>query len=441
MKKLDIDYEKIPVIKYLIPELIHIFFLRICRMRIVMKKTEGLKNAFINGMLVTNAFAWYFLFFEVLRDVLSQQTSSNFEILTVFGANTVAIAVSALAALITVDRFKKRALFLRLWLFAGIFVSLVPIGLGVSNTNYLILSSILLGAYFGAGMPATMGHYSEHIKVENRGKTSGITFFAIGLVFAILGAFAIGNIIVACLILAAIKIIGFATFQFAKENDDEHGKIQKISFSSIVKYRSFILYFLPWSMFSLVNYMTGPIIDKIFYSQANNNFLLNVLGPIIIALSALVCGFLSDKLGRKHLVIMGFIMIGLGYGSLGILPLDYSRYIYVFSDGVAWGIFSVIFLLTIWGDLADVKMSDKFYFIGVLPYLFSNFGRLLFEPYLLAIDELAIFSFASVFLFIAVLPLVFAPETLPENIMKALGVNSYVGKAMEKAKKEAKNEQ
>ncbi len=40
-----------------------------------------------------------------------------------------------------------------------------------------------------------------------------------------------------------------------------------------------------------------------------------------------------------------------------------------------------------------------------------------------------IFSFASFFLFIAVLPLVFAPETMSEQIIKNNDLKNYVNKA------------
>jgi hypothetical protein len=40
-----------------------------------------------------------------------------------------------------------------------------------------------------------------------------------------------------------------------------------------------------------------------------------------------------------------------------------------------------------------------------------------------------IFSFASVFLFLAVLPLIYAPETLPEKTMKDRDLKSYIEKA------------
>jgi MFS family permease len=401
----------------------------------VLKKNGGLKSAFINGIIVANAFVWYLIISSFLNDILSQQKASQSEIVLVLGVNIGAIAVSALSASIAINKLKRHAYFLKLWLFVGIFVSLVPIGLGTVNMAYLVFCSIILGSYFGVGMPATMGYYSEHVKVENRGKTSGITFLIIALFYAIAGSIASGNIIITCVILSVIKIIGLVAFKFFMENDQQHEETQNLSFSNIIKYRPFVLYFAPWLMFSLINFMTVPIINKLFVNQSNFSFLTNVIESIFTAISAVSFGFLSDKLGRKRLIIIGFVMLGCGYAALGLLPQSYSIYFYIFSDGIAWGIFSVVFLLTIWGDIADNKISDKFYFAGVLPYIFLNFGSVLLEPYLSEIGSAAIFSFASVFLFLAVLPLVYAPETLPEKIMKNRDLTNYVGKALEKTKK------
>jgi hypothetical protein len=50
-------------------------------------------------------------------------------------------------------------------------------------------------------------------------------------------------------------------------------------------------------------------------------------------------------------------------------------------------------------------------------------------------ETVQIFTFASFFLFIAILPLVYAPETLPEKIMKEKDLKFYVEKAQKIAQK------
>ncbi|HUK85621.1 MAG TPA: hypothetical protein VLU95_07150, partial [Candidatus Acidoferrum sp.] len=51
------------------------------------------------------------------------------------------------------------------------------------------------------------------------------------------------------------------------------------------------------------------------------------------------------------------------------------------------------------------------------------------------------FSFASFFLFIAVIPLMVAPETLPEKVMKDQDLMSYAEKALKQVKKETEKPQ
>jgi hypothetical protein len=102
----------------------------------------------------------------------------------------------------------------------------------------------------------------------------------------------------------------------------------------------------------------------------------------------------------------------------------------------------VLFILTIWGDLAQQKSGEKYYFIGILPYLLSNLTRLFFGTYISSnVIEGTVFSFASFFLFVAILPLIYAPETISEKILKNLDLNNYVNKALEVVKKETAKSQ
>ncbi len=400
-----------------------------------------MKTAAANIALVANAFVWYLLAFNTLKQSLNQLTTSDYEQLLVFGVNAGAIVIAGLVGSFVVEKFKKRASFLYLWMLSGIFLSLIPLGLYAMNITYVTTISILFGAYFGFGMPATMGYHSASSNVGERAKIGGISFLIIGLIFAVVSVIAPNNLIIACLILAAIRIVGVITFYLLHEEEGEIQDSQKVTYKQIVSHRSFLLYFIPWIMFSIVNYTTIPIQERLFSSDPNFVFLYSVVENIIIAISAVTAGFIADRSGRKRLTIIGFILLGIGYATLGLLPISISGYFYVFADGTAWGIFAVILLLTVWGDLAQEKSSEKFYLIGALPYLFSNFLRLLFQPALADITETAIFSFASVFLFLAVLPLFYAPELLPEKVMKDRDLKSYIEKAKQKVQKEAEKSQ
>ena len=57
-----------------------------------------------------------------------------------------------------------------------------------------------------------------------------------------------------------------------------------------------------------------------------------------------------------------------------------------------------------------------------------------------AVAVYTVFSFAAFFLFLAVLPLVYAPETLPEKTMKARELKNYIEKAQKEAEKAQRKE-
>jgi MFS family permease len=249
-----------------------------------------------------------------------------------------------------------------------------------------------------------------------------------------LGAFVLGLLQVTgtaqSLAIAAVwRGLGALAFMLAKPSETRRKNGKSISYKGILTQRSFLLYFIPWVMFCLINQVTNPVIFQTFGKEFAD--LSMALDFALLGISALVSGVICDKIGRRRVAIFGFVMLGVGYAALGLFPQATTTwYFYVVADGVAWGAFYAIFFMTIWGDLASEAPSEKYYAIGGLPYLLSNFLRYALGP--LIADTVAIytiFSLASFFLFLAVLPLMYAPETLPEGHIKERELKIYVAKA------------
>jgi hypothetical protein len=59
----------------------------------------------------------------------------------------------------------------------------------------------------------------------------------------------------------------------------------------------------------------------------------------------------------------------------------------------------------------------------------------LLAPYTKSIPVSTAFSFASFFLFLAVLPLIYAPETLPEREIRRRELRDYIRKAKKMVEK------
>lgn len=194
-------------------------------------------------------------------------------------------------------------------------------------------------------------------------------------------------------------------------------------------------------MFSLVNYLTSPVQSSLVGEQIIASFMLIQNG--FMGISAVVGGFLLDYIGRKRIAIAGFVMIGLSAAVFGVYPGNLlSVYFSAIVGGIAWGFIFVLFILTIWGDLSHGMPSDTYYALGVTPFFISYFLEFTVGKYISAlVPASALFSFTVLFLFLAVLPLVYAPETLPEKTLKDRDLKSYTEKALKQAQKDAEKSQ
>jgi MFS family permease len=295
-----------------------------------------------------------------------------------------------------------------------------------------------------------MGYFSETVRIEKRGRTAGITFLLSGIIMVLLGMVSDGNIGLQTIILSGWRLFGLVAFLVflatgnvpVKEQLAKDTLTKPSHYKSLLTQKSFLLYFIPWALFSLITYLSVPLQTTILANSPNmlKEEYLRGIENILIAVSAVGCGFLSDFVGRKRVSILGFALLGIGYSFVGIQPNNpLSWYFYTVFDGVALGILYVIFVVTIWSDLSNGSRSEKYYAVGVLPFFISYLLSLTAGTEIsTAIQADSIFSFIAVFLFIAVLPLVYAPETLPDKVMKDRDLKSYVENAQKKAKKETR---
>jgi MFS family permease len=190
-------------------------------------------------------------------------------------------------------------------------------------------------------------------------------------------------------------------------------------------------------MFSLINWIEVPIVKTVF---GEGFFVLITFAEVAISgIFAFVGGLISDLVGRKRIIILGFVMLGIEYAVLSFFRgVAISGYVYVFLDGISWGLFSVAFFIVLWGDLAKEGVKEKYYVIGGLPYLLSGFLQVVVGQYIESINVSTAFSLASFFLFLAILPLIYAPETLPEKRIQERQIKKYAEEAKKVVEREAR---
>jgi len=344
------------------------------------------------------------------------------------------LIVSCICGAMLVNKIGRRRLFV-FWTLFGAVSPIALLVLNVGQTPVTMLICIIFGIATGFGMPNSMEYFKRSTNTANRGRYGGLIMLLSGSGFVVLGML-IGGIVVSAFVLIAWRLLGLILLFIAKPFEEHTEKAAIASYWSILSRRSFFLYIIPWLMFSLVNYLT----DSFKYSIVNEPTVavLGLAGNSILAISAIAAGFLLDRVGRKPVAIAGFVLLGLSYSVLGVYPLEMlSWYFYTALFYIASGIFIVLFIVSIWGDLSQDMPSDRFYAIGVAPFFVSQFLGIAFSYVSINISPYALFSFIGFFLFIAVLPLVYAPEILPEKVMKDRDLKSYIENAKKKAQKES----
>jgi len=403
-----------------------------------MARKPAISNVFLQRdflsvfIVVVNAFSWYFPLYLFFENTLENFQMGSTFLLATLGVQYAAAVGFAIVGTALVKRFPSRDTFLSVWMFVGIIASTLMVALETFNSAYILLVSFLLGISLGLGFPSCLAYFGDYSIGENRALLAGITFFASSLCILFIGLLlSFSTLVVGALILAAWRGIGLFLFLLVRSKQDYRKENTiEVSYRSILLDRSFLLYLVPWIMFCLTNFIENPVVNNFFGEDFAPFIPLAEYG--IGSFAALTGGWFADSVGRKRVVIFGFIILGIGYAVLGLFSsIILSRYLYLILDGVAWGIFSLMFYLVIWSELAGNRIKEKYYLIGVLPFFVSNYIQILFTPYAKLIDVSAAFSLASFFLFLAVLPLLYAPETLPEKKIELRRLKKYVEKAKE----------
>jgi hypothetical protein len=386
-------------------------------------------------VFVANAFVWYSYAFNFLTTSITKWGLSNF-FLPIVGIDYLGILASVFLGNYLLHKFKNRTSFLLYWMLAGVLFSFIPIVTGVSTLTGLMAISAIIGVNFGFGIPAALDYFAASTDAGNRGRFGGITFLIIGLGIFGLGQMVTTSSLFTSLVLAAWRVSGVVILLVLKPEEKQIEQNSKLSYGSVLSNRSFLLYFVPWAMFLLVNSLAIPVIEKHFTTDLVQ--FSSSVEFILSGISAAISGFLADSAGRKRLAVAGFALLGVGYAILGFTGGNLiGWWFYTFVDGIAWGMFFMIFLFTVWGDLSDEIGSEKYYALGVLPYLISSFIRFSAGAYVAnaVSDNALIFSYASFFLFAAVLPLIYAPETLSQKKIEEKQLKSYMKKAEDIKKK------
>ena len=342
-------------------------------------------------------------------------------------------ALSAILGSIASERIERRKIFLP-WILLGILSTLF---LGLSQGPIFIsILSILLGVSLGFGISSCLASLAESTLIEERTRISGIiileTFAIVFLVMFVAQTFNFG-LTQRIILVAAVRSLSLFPLILDQSKSESN---KRKSYLAILTHKNFVFYLFPWIFFNIAAglsyWWSNPVEPgyKLVPSLA--------IFYVCAALFAVVSGVVADRFGRKLPIIIGIVMGGISFAILGFSVSSFSFLVSNSVLGVAWGFLLVVYL-AIPGDIALSFAKEKFYALGTITPLILYLGISAVPRSKFVVNISQISSILSILLFLAVIPIILAKETLPENKMNNRKLKEYMiklGKVLQDSKEE-----
>jgi MFS family permease len=375
-----------------------------------------------------DAFLWYYLALNVMTAI---SVSLKTDYLLLMLSHSIGVI---LAGAIGLFLSRKRHKLLLVWTILGAVTSLLPL----FDPSFTILNVQLVcfawGLSFGLGMPACLSLFAEVVPIEKRGRFGGLS-----LMFSFLCAFLINGfaqplgILFTYLSFGILRLLGLIPLlklELGKEASVTEKRVA--SYGILTSFdRRFYLYIVPWFLFNVIDTLEGLLLRDVVRSTFAEYFLLMQL-VLLFSLSVfvLIGGVLCDLIGRKPVIILGLSIMGIAYAIISITQASLLAWFFFFvSDGIATGMFYMVFVAVIWGDLAPKGSEPFYYYAGNVPLFLATIIQFFLVSSIMSLSPTSAFSLAAFFLFLVVLPILFAPETLPEKKLKERELKGYIEKA------------
>ncbi len=385
------------------------------------------ENIAVAGLLF-NTLSWHYLCRLIISRLGQNLIDSFFEQLCLSIVYVVTIVISAILGATFLKENKKLRI-LKAWVIFGVLTSLST---AFSAFSYSLLETIIiassLGLSLGIAAPLCLDLFSKVTAVRNRGKIGGIILFiTFSSVFILYESISSMDLMFSGFLLALWRFWSLPLLFLVPERAKTKGAVEEPhGFTLVLGNKVFLLYFIAWLMFTFIDSFQTIVIN---IGASEFSLFTKIIEPCIAGFSAIIIGAISDIIGRRRVLIFGFVFLGVAYAVLGLFPYHLISWLfYSIISGIAIGSASVLFIIVIWSEIS-IGNSVKFYAIGEIPLFIAETLSLLLTPFLTSVSQGSSFSLASFFLFIAVIPLAFAPETLPEKVIRERELKSYIEKA------------
>ncbi len=383
-------------------------------------------------LLYSPSLAWFYIaqIFLLNRIVISLELVPTWEVVgqLLFFASVI---FSAVIGSNMSETYNRKSL-LQFWIASNIVVTISA--LAVQELASFLFLSVLAGFSFGFGYPSCSAFFADSTMEEERGRVAGLliltTFLFLAMIISISSTFVFDLV---QLLILSIFLRGLSIVTLLTDPCERYASKRK-SWLGILRTRIFLKYLVPWIIFNtavgisaLIDgwVSTSPQFELVFRQG-------QTLMYVGVSVSAIVSGFFSDSFGRKKTIIFGLATLGISYALLGLATSSTTYLLTKITYGSAWGILMVNYGLAVTGDLGSRGSKEKFFALGVtIPLILTIIGSLLSEVLGFSEPPHIVSQALSILLFVSVVPLLSAPETLSEEKLRDRTIKKHIQKVRE----------
>jgi hypothetical protein len=297
-----------------------------------------------------------------------------------------------------------------------------------SNTFLQLVIILSSGISFSVGQLTCFAYFWRLTTSEERGRWAGLLGF-IALPFYYIVDFLIAENLdfFGTVLLCIILSLGPLAVKFLKP-EKTLSMARSKERGNYPEKRTVFLYLIPWIIFSLINATLSRNISFYISQQVPFTFylLLTILQLIAVLFGALSGGIIADFLGRRLSLAIGLTLYGISSALVGLVDNYIALYFVYIANGLNWGILLTLYLLVVWGDLANKENHIRMYSIGLMTfYLITGIGSL-FTPQIFQIPLIISSLVSCLLIFLSNIPLILAPELLPTDFRKKIKLKLFM---------------
>ena len=389
-------------------------------------------------ILYFSSLSWYYVFsLSVLRHVVGSSAESY---PVVYASFNFIIAITLLLNSFFIHRFNK----IRIIYECSIVTSIVTILLLFTSSIVLRLMIIFVaGTFFSTGQLAFFTYFWSLTVPEERGRAAGLVGFFSLAIFNLVSLMAETFDFSGTVMLGVILSLGMLAIKLLRPEKKAMLTAKKDTKGYHPEKRTILLYAVPWVLYSLINATLARNISFHVSQRVPPSYdymflpISQLVGAVFGALGG---GIIADFLGRRLSLVFSLTLYGIGSALVGLVE-NYEMFCFVyFAAGLNWGVFLTLYLLVVWGDLANKESCAKRYSTGlIIFYLATGVGSLLTHQ-LFQISLIVSSLVSCSLIFLSNIPLILAPELLSSDFRERIKLKLYMNVVRKIGRKQSQNQ-